>query len=215
MAIRKAAIKAVATETTLDNDLSEFLLSEISENADACQDEDGMADVIGEHLLSFGVITTKDLAWVTCDKILKRLNNLGITVDNLLTEEEEAEDALDDDEGELLEPGQCPICERFMPLTFHHLTPKTTHKKYKKLGYNTADLSRGVNVCRPCHSQIHRLIPNEDLAATYNTLEKILPHPGIQQWIPYIRKQKLTCKCDVRVLHQVRPDLKDLRDSTD
>jgi len=35
-----------------------------------------------------------------------------------------------EDSGSDLEDNECEICERVMPLTRHHLIPKTTHKKY-------------------------------------------------------------------------------------
>ena len=110
-----------------------------------------------------------------------------------------------EEEDEECEPGLCPICGREMPLTFHHLIPKSTHKKMRKLGYDKLFLNiNGIDICRPCHSQIHRLIPLENMAMEYNTLEMIKSHPGVINWIPYIRKQKLKSKCDKRVLHQQR-----------
>lgn len=111
----------------------------------------------------------------------------------------------DDDNEEEGEPGECPICRREMPLTFHHLIPKSTHRKMLKVGYTKIELcTRGIDICRPCHSHIHKLIPLMDMAEHYNTLESILSHEGVQKWIPYIAKQKLTSRSDKRVAVQSR-----------
>mmetsp|Transcript_14530 Transcript_14530/g.29046 ORF Transcript_14530/g.29046 Transcript_14530/m.29046 type:complete len:284 (-) Transcript_14530:61-912(-) len=116
--------------------------------------------------------------------------------------------AFDEEDDSSDKCGSCPFCEREMPLTFHHLIPKATHTAMKKLANSkylpdpteeptTAYLnSHGVDICRPCHSQVHRCENNLTLAQQYNTTEKLLAHPGIQRWIVYARKQKLgSLKC--------------------
>jgi len=101
-----------------------------------------------------------------------------------LNQEEEEEDDLP--------PGACPMCERVMPLTFHHLRPRTMHGKYKKLGFTKEELNIGVNICRPCHNAVHTLHKNEDLAKSFYTLELLLEDDAILKWIKYINKQKKT-----------------------
>eukprot|EP00288_Rhodomonas_lens_P018142 CAMPEP_0177713000 /NCGR_PEP_ID=MMETSP0484_2-20121128/12700_1 /TAXON_ID=354590 /ORGANISM="Rhodomonas lens, Strain RHODO" /LENGTH=268 /DNA_ID=CAMNT_0019224849 /DNA_START=87 /DNA_END=893 /DNA_ORIENTATION=- len=98
--------------------------------------------------------------------------------------------SLDDDEDQGAS-GVCPFCEREMPLTFHHLIPKCTHKTMKKkLGLGPKALNNGVDLCRPCHSAVHRTENNLTLAEKYNTTDKLLAHPAIQKWIGYAQKQK-------------------------
>ena len=142
------------------------------------------------------MVQQEDQSWVVCDRIIKEFRRLGVAHSLEAAEEEEGEE-----EGEGVE-GICPICLRGMPLTFHHLIPKSTHPwMIKHHGYEKEYLNtHGVDVCRPCHSQIHRLIPHMEMAEHYNTLEAVLSHPGVQKWIPYIRKQKLKCRSDQRML---------------
>eukprot|EP00927_Polykrikos_kofoidii_P050476 TRINITY_DN44392_c0_g1_i1.p1 TRINITY_DN44392_c0_g1~~TRINITY_DN44392_c0_g1_i1.p1 ORF type:complete len:438 (+),score=90.84 TRINITY_DN44392_c0_g1_i1:25-1314(+) len=105
-------------------------------------------------------------------------------------------DVVDDDAGEL-EEGSCEMCKRLTFLTFHHLIPKDTHRKYvgKRLPPGVEGeptrcfLNRhGTMICRSCHSMVHSMASNETLGAEYNTLEKLLAMPGIQSWIEWRSK---------------------------
>jgi hypothetical protein len=99
-------------------------------------------------------------------------------------------DYFDDEEGES-KTGVCPFCERHMPLTFHHLIPRCTHTVMKKkYDLDSRTLNHGVDLCRPCHSAVHRTESNRELAENFNTTEKLLGHPAIQKWIGYAKKQK-------------------------
>ena len=51
--------------------------------------------------------------------------------------------------------------------------------------------SRGILICRKCHSGIHDLIPDEKvLAETYNTVESLLAHEGIARHVAWVKKQR-------------------------
>ena len=108
-----------------------------------------------------------------------------------IVENEEDEDEDEDED----EEGLCEICKRSIPLTRHHLIPRTLHsnKHYKK-AYTREQLSICINICRPCHDAVHRFIDEKTLGQRYNTLEKLLEHEDIQRWIPYISKQKVRLK---------------------
>jgi 5-methylcytosine-specific restriction endonuclease McrA len=109
--------------------------------------------------------------------------------------------------------GACQICRRSLPLTFHHLIPKETHSHMLKKGgksliddvevlyQNRADKYRaksrkdwlevyGVNICRKCHSQVHRVESNMSLAMNLNTLHLVLQHPAISKWRSWASHQK-------------------------
>lgn len=103
-----------------------------------------------------------------------------------------------ENEEENLEEGCCLICERKTALTAHHLIPKTTHKHYLKKGYTMKELSKTIGICRPCHSAVHRAEDEKTLAESWNTLEKLLTHPKIIAFIPYIQKQKVRSKEDAQ-----------------
>ncbi|KAL7273503.1 hypothetical protein RUND412_003641 [Rhizina undulata] len=64
---------------------------------------------------------------------------------------------------------ECEICERNVPLTYHHLIP----------------------VCVvSCHSTVHKCEPNEVLAKEYFTVKRLLEREDIQRWRKYISKQR-------------------------
>jgi 5-methylcytosine-specific restriction endonuclease McrA len=107
----------------------------------------------------------------------------------LLADQVERLTAVDDDEEDLA-PGLCAMCERPMPLTFHHLIPKSTHADMLKRGLCAKeDLTRGVRICRPCHSAVHSFHDNKTLAVKYNTLDALLELEEIRKFIKWISKR--------------------------
>lgn len=70
----------------------------------------------------------------------------------------------------------CELCERdWVPLTYHHLIPRSTHDRVMKRGWHTEDKLNSVAwLCRACHSFVHRLASNEELARSYFAMELIL-----------------------------------------
>jgi 5-methylcytosine-specific restriction endonuclease McrA len=119
------------------------------------------------------------------DSVLVRFVEYGVEARVLISELRLEHEIVGDEE-----EGLCPICDREMPLTFHHLIPRTTHEKYLKKGYTMKQLSTGVMLCRPCHSAVHKAEDEFSLAADWNTLEKILTHPDVIKWQNYAKKQK-------------------------
>jgi len=130
-------------------------------------------------------------------------------------------DENEDDESEYLAEGECELCERDMRLTRHHLIPKTTHSKLKKRllhaylsptseksiellshfdNYPSDSitnksinlfLSKTCNVCRPCHSHLHKLHDEFDLALNYNTVDKLLEDEDMRKFCIWSNKQKV------------------------
>ncbi|KAJ4987319.1 proline-specific permease [Stagonosporopsis vannaccii] len=70
----------------------------------------------------------------------------------------------------------CELCERdWVPLTYHHLIPKSTHDRVRKRGWHDEEVLNSVAwLCRACHSFVHRLASNEGLARGYYTVDLIL-----------------------------------------
>jgi len=127
----------------------------------------------------------------------------------------------DIDQTEYLAEGECELCERNMRLTRHHLIPKTTHSKLKKRLLHAhasptseksiellnhfdnypndnftnksinSFLSRACNVCRPCHSHLHKLHDEFDLALNYNTVDKLLEDEDMRKFCMWSNKQKV------------------------
>ncbi|EPQ53041.1 hypothetical protein GLOTRDRAFT_79058 [Gloeophyllum trabeum ATCC 11539] len=86
---------------------------------------------------------------------------------------------------------ECELCGREVPLTYHHLIPRSTHAKALKKKWHPQDMLNSVAwLCRPCHSAVHRAASNEDLARSYYTLELLLEREDIQKWAKYASKQR-------------------------
>jgi hypothetical protein len=96
----------------------------------------------------------------------------------------------------------CCMCERTIPLTWHHLIPRETHQKMRKLhpDYTKEFLHQhGIWICRSCHSAVHGFHDNFALASEYFTLERLLECEKVQKWIKYISKKKVRSGHDVRL----------------
>ena len=77
--------------------------------------------------------------------------------------------------------GQCPICGRDMEegssIDRHHFTPKS--EGGKAMDY----------IHRVCHTKIHSLFTNKELATHYDTPEKLLENIHVQRFVKWIRKK--------------------------
>jgi hypothetical protein len=90
------------------------------------------------------------------------------------------------------EPSRCELCGRDKPLNFHHLIPRAMHgkRRFQRRFEREEMRSRGLNLCRLCHSGIHDLLTERELAEMYNTRELLLAHEGLARHIAWVRKQK-------------------------
>lgn len=81
------------------------------------------------------------------------------------------------------------MCGREQPLTFHHFICRTVHRnKWFRKRYTREQMQEGVDICRDCHSAVHRFIPDEKvMARQYNTLEKLLEHPQVAGYVEWVR----------------------------
>ncbi|KAF1839793.1 hypothetical protein BDW02DRAFT_486096 [Decorospora gaudefroyi] len=70
----------------------------------------------------------------------------------------------------------CELCARdWVPLTYHHLIPKSTHARVLKRGWHAEERLNAVAwLCRACHSFVHRLAGNEALAKRFYSVELIV-----------------------------------------
>ena len=92
----------------------------------------------------------------------------------VLKGENEQEAQGEDEDGACLQPGECEMCERYMPLTRHHLMPRMMHARLRKQGFERDVLCRTCNICRLCHDAVHRFFSEKELALEYNTVEKLM-----------------------------------------
>ena len=78
-----------------------------------------------------------------------------------------------------------------MPLTYHHLIPREVHKKVLKRGWHEEAVLNSVAwLCRPCHSMVHRMESNEELARRWYTVEKLLEREDVQRWRVWVGRQR-------------------------
>lgn len=84
----------------------------------------------------------------------------------------------------------CEICERdWVPMTYHHLIPKEVHAKVLKRGWHEEQRLNSVAwLCRACHSFVHRMASNEELAKEWYTVERICERDDVQKWAMWARK---------------------------
>jgi len=87
--------------------------------------------------------------------------------------------------------GFCALCNRKTHLTFHHLIPKKCHrrKRFQKL-YTREKLSHGIEICRGCHTGLHRLFDELTLGKELYTLELLRAHPDVIRHSAWVSKQK-------------------------
>jgi hypothetical protein len=109
----------------------------------------------------------------------------------------------------------CELCSREVPLTYHHLIPRATHDKVRKRRWHPEGMLNSVawlcrcefsyygacfedlcvevsrdGVCRPCHSVVHNVASNEELARNFYTMELLLEREDIRRWKAYAAKQR-------------------------
>lgn len=90
-----------------------------------------------------------------------------------------------------LKHGSCALCSRVTALTFHHLIPRKMHRRPRfRKDYSREQLNAGIDVCRRCHSGLHRLHDEMTLAKQLNTLEALQEDDAVQRHVSWVSKQK-------------------------
>lgn len=86
---------------------------------------------------------------------------------------------------------KCQLCHREIPLTFHHLIPRTLHStKWYRNNFSKEQLQSGIYVCPECHNTLHKFIPEKEMGRIYNTLEKIKEHEKVMTFVQWVGKRK-------------------------
>jgi hypothetical protein len=83
---------------------------------------------------------------------------------------------------------ECEICSRsWIPLTYHHLIPKEVHAKVVKRGWHHENQLQNVAwICRACHSFVHRIASNEELAREWFTVERLLEREDVRDFASWV-----------------------------
>lgn len=72
---------------------------------------------------------------------------------------------------------ECELCERIVEeTTRHHLIPKNRKE------------SPTVDLCRPCHDQVHAVFTHHELKQRYDTLEKLKAADEMRKFVRWVRK---------------------------
>ncbi|KAI9045791.1 uncharacterized protein KD926_007094 [Aspergillus affinis] len=84
----------------------------------------------------------------------------------------------------------CEICERdWIPLSYHHLIPRGVHDKVRKKGWHEEWMLNSVAwLCRACHSFVHRMASNEELAREWFTVDRILEREDVRDWARWVSR---------------------------
>ena len=95
----------------------------------------------------------------------------------------------------------CELCGRNeLPLTRHHLIPLSRHNKSRTQRTFSREAMKTdiAMLCRPCHSQVHRLFDNHELANHYSTIERLQEHTEVQKFVNWIKKRPVGLKIRVK-----------------
>ncbi|KAI9810946.1 MAG: hypothetical protein M1826_003354 [Phylliscum demangeonii] len=87
-------------------------------------------------------------------------------------------------------PEACELCARdWIPLTYHHLIPRSVHDKVRKRGWHPDwRLNAVAWLCRACHDFVHHMADNEELARQWWSIERIREREDIRAWVKWAGK---------------------------
>ncbi|MCJ1395761.1 hypothetical protein MMC18_008647 [Xylographa bjoerkii] len=90
----------------------------------------------------------------------------------------------------------CEICDRgWIPLTYHHLIPKQIHEKaLKRHWHDEWRLNSGAWLCRACHSFVHRIASNEELAKDLWAIDLLMVREDVQAWAKWAGRVRWKAK---------------------
>ncbi|KAH7138261.1 hypothetical protein B0J11DRAFT_587433 [Dendryphion nanum] len=82
----------------------------------------------------------------------------------------------------------CELCQRdWINLTYHHLIPRSTHERVLKRGWHAEERLGSVAwLCRACHSFVHRVASNEELAREWYTVELLEGRDDVKEWVRWV-----------------------------
>ncbi|GGG36145.1 hypothetical protein GCM10011378_10560 [Hymenobacter glacieicola] len=74
------------------------------------------------------------------------------------------------------------MCQREVQHTSrHHLVPREEGGRHGPT----------VELCQPCHSTVHLLLTNRDLARRYNTVESLRSAEELQKYLYWVRRSRV------------------------
>lgn len=91
----------------------------------------------------------------------------------------------------------CELCARpWIPLTQHHLIPRSAAPKAVKRGWHTAEACQTsiAWLCRACHSFVHGFAGNDELAREWYSVELIEEREDVQRWVAWVGRVRWKAK---------------------
>lgn len=77
---------------------------------------------------------------------------------------------------------RCGLCEREVQHTSrHHLVPREEGGRYGPT----------IDLCQPCHSSVHLLLSNRQLARHYHTVEALRGAEELQKYLHWVRRTRV------------------------
>jgi 5-methylcytosine-specific restriction protein A len=77
---------------------------------------------------------------------------------------------------------QCQLCERLVAqVSRHHLVPREEGGRHGPT----------VALCQPCHSTVHLLLTNRELARRYATVEALREAEELQHYLHWVRRSRV------------------------
>jgi 5-methylcytosine-specific restriction protein A len=77
---------------------------------------------------------------------------------------------------------KCELCEREVSqVSRHHLIPKEEGGRHGPT----------VALCQPCHSTVHLLLSNRELARQYATVEALRAAAELQKYLHWVRRSRV------------------------
>ena len=95
----------------------------------------------------------------------------------------------------------CPICNRMhesQKMTWHHLKPSVD-------GEEKIEEER-IYICKTCHPVIHYCLTNFDLRNYYNTADRILQSPDIQDMLELYQHKTYNVVISIKKLLKLKSD---------
>lgn len=92
---------------------------------------------------------------------------------------------------------RCELCGRPVGqdrLTRHHLLPRAQARRMRRRKMARHELkernpNRTVDLCRPCHANVHASLSNGDLGRGYDSVEALSAHPDVRKFTEWVRSK--------------------------
>lgn len=94
----------------------------------------------------------------------------------------------------------CALCGRKgAELTRHHLVPRARHRQGRtRRKHDREARHETVDLCRPCHGNLHAHLSEKELADSYHTLEALRAHPEVARFSRWIRGKPAGLRVPIR-----------------